>query len=778
MRPFTVSVGIKFADFDALGSSDLPVITSPNGRFVAIRAERGLLAKNRVEDELRVWDTAQLTRYVSGRSGSRVPRPVLDLREATYRQEPIMSQITWLPDSSGVAFLFKTKMGKNSLVTVTLGQRKLRFLSRKEQDVTEFDIRDAWHYAYAVFSPWTAERGSWRRERVSTSVDDQDLGSLLFPAEYQEGVRELRGALGGLRSVLWAATGGAPHLVVGRERQQPLVIYSERNALALSPDGRTVATALPVPVVPESWLREFQAPYAPYSVMRAGSQSLRVSFGWSFTDEYALINVESGNAKAIVDSPTGSANGFGAGGRLVWSNDGSELLLPDVYLSSPHSNGSDVRPCIAILHPATGAIDCLERLRAIMTTHGTAEPGFFFINSVNFENNRPDRVILHYEMLEKQWVVGPERTKVFAMSAAKEWQVSPSKAAPEFCENRPHVEVQQGLNEPPVVVVKNPCTGASRVLWDPNRGLKHVSLGRVTSYRWTDATGRQWTGGLYVPADYAPGRRYPAVIQTHGFSKDLFSPSGMFPTAFAARALAASGIVVLQLPLCGDVMNPKEGPCNVALYDGAVKELVGQGLIDPRRIGIIGFSRTVYHVLDALTSGSTHFAAASITDGPDEGIWQYLAGAATLGQFNERDAGAVIGAPPFGSGLRLWAVRSPEFNMEKVKTPLLVVAPGRIGILEMWGPFAALRTLKKPVDMVIINTHEHVLTQPAARMASQGGSVDWFRFWLQGYESPEPAKAQQYRRWEKLCDMQRSETRGTRVFCVSTRAATRDAPKG
>jgi hypothetical protein len=30
--------------------------------------------------------------------------------------------------------------------------------------------------------------------------------------------------------------------------------------------------------------------------------------------------------------------------------------------------------------------------------------------------------------------------------------------------------------------------------------------------------------------------------------------------------------------------------------------------------------------------------------------------------------------------------------------------------------------------------------------------VDWFRFWLQGYKDPAAAKAEQYRRWEKLCD--------------------------
>ena len=46
------------------------------------------------------------------------------------------------------------------------------------------------------------------------------------------------------------------------------------------------------------------------------------------------------------------------------------------------------------------------------------------------------------------------------------------------------------------------------------------------------------------------------------------------------------------------------------------------------------------------------------------------------------------------------------------------------------------------------------LRNPAARMASQGGSVDWFRFWLKGEEDSDPAKAEQYKRWRELRKLQ------------------------
>jgi len=43
--------------------------------------------------------------------------------------------------------------------------------------------------------------------------------------------------------------------------------------------------------------------------------------------------------------------------------------------------------------------------------------------------------------------------------------------------------------------------------------------------------------------------------------------------------------------------------------------LVAQGLVDPERVGIIGFSRTCWYVMGALTTSALHIRAASVTDG-------------------------------------------------------------------------------------------------------------------------------------------------------------------
>jgi hypothetical protein len=39
----------------------------------------------------------------------------------------------------------------------------------------------------------------------------------------------------------------------------------------------------------------------------------------------------------------------------------------------------------------------------------------------------------------------------------------------------------------------------------------------------------------------------------------------------------------------------------------------------------------------------------------------------------------------------------------------------------------------------------------------QQGNVDWFDFWLNRYEDPDPAKTEQYKRWRELRKLQEAQ---------------------
>ncbi|HEV2398787.1 MAG TPA: hypothetical protein VGS27_17715 [Candidatus Sulfotelmatobacter sp.] len=722
------------------GNAD-PLLFSPDGKYVAVDTERGLLKVNRPEDSIRFYCTADVVAFLkrSGESGQLMP--VWVLTRSTDKEGPVIQNWRWLADSSGVAYLERVKGGKQELALADIRRRKLEILTSPSIHVEMFDVRDRQHYVYTALDP--AEEKESLNERSGAAIvgTGRTLWNLLFPQEQTTGSHFRH-------PHLWAVNAGKPFEV--KHLGLPIVPMSD---LALSPDGTSVITQLPLLDVPPSW--EALYPPALKSAafrIRGGRQDLL--HGSDLVQQYVAIELKTGKVRSLTEAPVGAAAGWFSYGRPNWSSDGRAIVLPDTFLKSYDNVPS--RPCVAVVDADSHKSSCVERLKG--HTETDVEKDFHVIWSVRFGREK-HRVLVTFNSHDDFWV---KETSDYRQSVDGNWQiVRQFSGTPETEHDGLAVNVTQGLNEPPRIVASD--GKRTRVILDPNPQLKQFELNQVIIYTWKDNEGRKWKGGLYRPNDYNAAKRYPLVIQTHGFSESQFSPDGAYPTAFAARALAATGIMVLQAETevgwsCPFTL-PDEYPCYVLGYKGAVKQLVSDGLVDPDNVGIIGFSRSCGSVMEMLADDSFHLRAASVTDGIMHTYSQYIMGVDYANNSIANDANSSIGSPPFGEGLQLWLKQSISFRINRVKTPLLVVAEGPVSMLLMWEPYAGLRYLHRPVDLVMLNTYEHVLTNPAARLASQAGSVDWFRFWLQNYEDRTPIKAAQYARWRELRRLQgQSET--------------------
>jgi hypothetical protein len=107
-------------------------------------------------------------------------------------------------------------------------------------------------------------------------------------------------------------------------------------------------------------------------------------------------------------------------------------------------------------------------------------------------------------------------------------------------------------------------------------------------------------------------------------------------------------------------------------------------------------------------------------------------------------------AKPVGTGLQKWLSLADGFHLDRVETPLRIEAISPRSVLLEWEIYSSLQQEGKPVDLIYIPGGQHILQKPLERLASQQGNVDWFRFWLQGYEDPASQKRAQYIRWEGL----------------------------
>ena len=138
-----------------------------------------------------------------------------------------------------------------------------------------------------------------------------------------------------------------------------------------------------------------------------------------------------------------------------------------------------------------------------------------------------------------------------------------------------------------------------------------------------------------------------------------------------------------------------------------------------------------------------------------------------------RDMGAMnlderyLGGPPFGRTLKNWTDYSVSFNLNKINTPLLLEWNGygdktpytNPAILKTFEIYGGLSHLGKPAEYYFYPNETHLMNDPQARLASLQRNIDWYRFWLQGYERPNPEDPDQYKRWEHLRELRDADAK-------------------
>lgn len=317
---------------------------------------------------------------------------------------------------------------------------------------------------------------------------------------------------------------------------------------------------------------------------------------------------------------------------------------------------------------------------------------------------------------------------------------------------------------PPDLVQVSFTTGKSRVLTNLNAEYQKIELGKVEGIEWQNKYGARCTGLLIKPVGYVAGNIYPLVIMAKTWDESFLADT-LYRTAFPPQVLANDGFVVLLANPPSVKEEPNEFPGQMGeafnwmeMIRGAIGFLAEQKLIDRNRVGVIGFSRTSWLVDFMLTHSGFKFAAASSAD---SGAYNYSS--YWLGNDLQaiQSSETQYGGSPYGDSLRNWLEYAPAFNAKNVQTPLLMEYVGQDLVSEpinAYEFFVALKRQGKLVELYFYPKGEHELDTPSERIASLQRNVDWFRFWIQGYEGPAPSyDPDQYVRWRHLKDQQKTE---------------------
>lgn len=287
-------------------------------------------------------------------------------------------------------------------------------------------------------------------------------------------------------------------------------------------------------------------------------------------------------------------------------------------------------------------------------------------------------------------------------------------------------------------------SGKRSVLFDPNVTLAHDMAASVPVHpiSWTDAKGTRFTGQFY-PAkvkDHKPPPLFIAYYRCSGFLR------GGMGDEWPLSTLAEKGVAALCInaaPLQHDAVERYEQ--GRAAIESAVDYLTSRGDIDSARVGMGGLSFGA-EVAMWTAMNSRVPRAISISTPVVSPMARLLFSLWGDVYFSRLKRYWQLGSPE--ETPKRWRLLSPYYNIGRIRVPVLMQMSEREYNFSLDYAVPLIRAQR--ADVYVFPNEPHQKFQPRHKLAVYQRNLDWFRFWLQGYEDPDPAKQAQYVHWREM----------------------------
>jgi dipeptidyl aminopeptidase/acylaminoacyl peptidase len=292
--------------------------------------------------------------------------------------------------------------------------------------------------------------------------------------------------------------------------------------------------------------------------------------------------------------------------------------------------------------------------------------------------------------------------------------------------------IYQTLTTPPELWVSDlPSPFAPRRLTDINAGLRGRVLGETRLIRWKNPKdGMEIEGLLTLPVGYTPGRRVPLLTWIHGGPASTFDQRflGYLGFIYAPQVLASRGFAVLRPnPRGTGGYGERFRQANrndwaimplLDVYTG-IDTVIAQGIADPKRLGLMGWSYGGFLTAWALGHGAERFRAFSI-------------GAPVVDLLSFHGTSDIRDFIPFyfeGRRLDEWRAQSPLWHLKKIDAPVLIQHgenDERVPLSQGTMLYRILQELGVDVTMVIYPRTPHTPREPKLRIDAMRRNLEFF----------------------------------------------------
>jgi dipeptidyl aminopeptidase/acylaminoacyl peptidase len=313
--------------------------------------------------------------------------------------------------------------------------------------------------------------------------------------------------------------------------------------------------------------------------------------------------------------------------------------------------------------------------------------------------------------------------------------------------------VNESLTQPPEIYVRlngEPLRRVTDLNGEVARKVRHGAC----EVSWESADGVTVKGWLLEPPGTRPERGWPLITHVHG------GPAFPFPDAFAPyfaywpyplEVYAAHGMAVFMPNYRGThsygrkIASPTDKEPLDDVITG-VQSLIASGVADATRLGISGHSHGAMLGPLVMARAKT-FRASSFAEGVSNSVVMY--------ELMSDDANREIHDPIVGASLydspQRYLDESPDLQFAGVSTASLFEAGSNTAAILMLGFPKAARRAGMPTEFIVYPQTGHNLAIPRLQREAAQRNLDWFNFWLNDREDPDPnpAQAQQYLRWRE-----------------------------
>lgn len=269
----------------------------------------------------------------------------------------------------------------------------------------------------------------------------------------------------------------------------------------------------------------------------------------------------------------------------------------------------------------------------------------------------------------------------------------------------------------------------------------NYNWGTAELVHWTTPEGNQAEGILYKPENFDPAKKYPIIAYFYEKLSDglyTYQPPAPTPSRLNIPYFVSNEYLVFAPNISYKTGHP--GQSAEEYINSGMRYLAQNAWVDSTKMGIQGQSWGGYQVAHLITR--TNMYAAAWTGAPVVNMTSAYGGirwqTGMSRQFQYEHTQSRIGKTLWEAP-ELYIENSPLFHLDKVKTPVVIMANDNDGAVPWYQGiemFTALRRLNKPVWMLNYNGDEHNLILRQNRKDIQIREQQFFDHFLKGAPAP------------------------------------------